>query len=660
MGPQEVRPRKKGVSIEVIEALLELQEGLRREAELFREVEEVLVDFYPERRRCEIHGTPLLVLKTDTRGVRSTKYPPLRARRVHLYCPSCKELLEGTGSPAWRHAPEVPLLTRGKSPFPVEVVARVGRMRFLECRRRDEVQEALRAEHGVDASAGALSAMCMEFLARVKCVHVLRFERLVRDIEAGGGYVLGLDGTGDGASERVLAQMDLLRDWVLSSSKVPSESEDNMRPHLEGLGDILGPPLASLCDMGSGMMNVLKGVMPGVPLRVCHYHFLDDVGCDIMEDDYSAVRRLVIGTRLRPYLERLRKELYRELEGEGVDISRAARGLRTGRLQEGLPLEAWTRVQVYDVLSWMLRYHEDNDGMRFPYRLPYVNFHDRCGRGLEAITAIRETASAGRLSPRYLRELESRLREVHGGDGGEAEALRGRVASAREGYALFEQLRDRLRIPRGKGDIPRDKLIVHSNAAIAGMRAELEAFREELRELASDGEHPREAIVVDHLDRYWPHIVVDNAVVGIDGREVMVGIPRTTSVNETCFGRMKADVRKRLGKKDIGRELTMYGDHLCYVQNLKSESYVSLMYGSLEALAEAFEEIPPGMVREEMGAFRKRLRGYDVTNSGLRDGRVELDDILGGVDAIREWIEHGSLGENTVSPEFVGVNPTDS
>jgi len=618
------------------------------------------VDHYPGQRHCDVHGIRLLVLKTETRAVKSTEYPPFRARRVHLYCPLCKAAHEGTGLSSWRYAPEVPLLKRGKSPFPMDVVAWVGRMKFLDCRRRDEIQEALSVEHGVHASAGTLSAMCMEFLARVKCLHVLRFDRLARDIGTGGGYVLGLDGTGDGASERVLAEMDLLRDWVLASARIPSESEESMRPHLEHLKEALGPPLVNLCDMATGMMNVLGDVMQGVPLRVCHYHFVDDIGCDLMESDYSAVRKLVIGTKLHPYLVRLRRGLYQELEGEGVDIPRAARGLRSGLVQECLPLEVWVKVQVYDVLSWMLRYHEENDGMRFPYSLPYVNLYERGRKGLKAVTAIRETAAEGRLSPKYLRELESKLREGLEGEDGKTKAMRGRVASVMEGHALFEELRERLRIPREKGDIPRDKLIVHSNAAIAKMRAELEAFREALRERTSDGEHPGETLVVEHLDRYWPHIVLENVVVEVEGREVLIEIPRTTSGNETCFGRMKGAVRKRLGKKDIGRELTMYGDYLCYVQNLKSESYVSLMYGSLEEISGAFEGIPPEMVVEEMRALRKRMGGYDVTNSGLREERVGLEDILGGVETVRGWIERGSWGDYIRSPESLGTNPTDS
>ena len=608
------------------------------------------------------------MLKTETRAVKSTEYPPFRARKVHLYCPICKygassmQSPEGTvtGSSAWKYVPEVPLLTRGKSPFPMDVVARTGTMKFIECRRRDEIQEVLRVEHGVHASDGTITAMCMEFLARVKCLHVLRFDRLVEDIEAGGGYVLGIDGTGDGGSERIFAGLDLLRDWVLVSARIPSESEESMKPHLEPLRERLGLPRASVSDMATSMMNVLSNVMVGVPLRVCHYHLLDDIGEDLMRADYLALRKLVIDTGLQPYLKRLRRGLYHELEGEDVDISRAARDLRSRIVPQGLPLEACTKVQVYDVVSWVLRYHEDNHGMRFPYSVPYLNLCERCREGLEGITTIRETAAEGRLSPKYLRELESKLRAGLEGEDGESKALRARSDSVRRTHSLFERLRERLHIPREKGDIPRDKLIIRSNASIAEVRAGLEDFREELREMATDGEHPKERIVVDHLDKYWPHIVLENVVVEVDGEDVQIEIPRTSSGNESCFGMMKGDVRKRLGKKDIGRELNMYGDYLCYVQNLKSESYVSLMYGSLDELWRAFEEIPPEVVRDEMAVLRKRMKGYDVTKSGLRDERVGLEDILEGIETVREWIEHGSWGEYIKPYELLGSNPTDS
>ena len=590
------------------------------------------------------------------RDVRSTAYPPFTARKVQLYCPSCRSALEGTGGPGWKHAPDVPLLTRGKSPFAMDTVVRSGRMKFLENMRRDDIQETLEEEYGIHASDGALSSMSMEFLARVKCVHMLRFDRLVEDIRAGGGYVLGIDGTGDGDSDRIFAAVDALRDWVLVSSKIPSESEESMRPHVEFLKERLGPPLTSACDMASSMMGVLSNVFPGVPLRVCHYHFLDDVGSDLMEDDYMAVRKLVISTKLQAYLERFRKAMFHELEG--VDIAGIARELRSGTVPSGIPLETCVKVQAYDIVSWILRYHEDNGGLRYPYSLPYLNFFDRCRDGLKVATSLRAKMAEGKMSPKYLRELESALREVVEGERGLA--LRRQIADLRSGHALFEELRERLRVPREKGDIPRDKLIIRSNVAIAEMRAGLEEFRESRRALAADGKHPRESLVVAHLDKYWSHIALDNVVVEVDGKAVVIEIPRTTSSNETCYGQMKTDVRKRLGKMDTGRDLNMYGDYLCYVQNLKVESYVSLMYGSLDDMAQAFEEIPPEMLKAEVEVLRKRTKGYDVTNSGLREAHVGLDDIAAGLKVLEEWITGALEGALPIPVDLLELNPTDS
>jgi len=656
MGAPEIRNWKKKVSIEVLNAVVEAEEGLHRDAELLRGIENLIVDYYPQQSHCEVDGTRLLVLKTDMRDVRSTAYPPFTARSVHLYCPTCRSALEGTGSPGWKHAPDVPLLTRGKSPFAMDTVARSGRMKFLESMRRDEIQETLEEEFGIHASDGALSTMCLEFLARVKCVHMLRFDRLVEDIRAGGGYVLGIDGTGDGDSDRIFTGLDALRDWVLVSSKIPSESEESMRPNIEFLKERLGLPLTSECDMASSMMSVLSNVFPGVPLRVCHYHFLDDVGRDLMEDDYMAMRTLVISTKLQAYLARFRKTLFHKLEG--IDVAGIARELRAETVPSGIPLETCVMVQAYDIVSWMLRYREDNGGLRFPYSLPYLNFFDRCRDGLKVVTSVRAKMAEGRMSPKYLRELESALREVVEGERGLA--LRRQIADLRKGHALFEELRERLRVPREKGDIPRDKLIIRSNVAIAEMRAGLEEFRESQRALAVDGKHPRESIVVAHLDKYWSHIALDNVVVEVGGKEVVIEIPRTTSSNETCFGQMKSDVRKRLGKMDIGRELNMYGDYLCYVQNLKVESYVTLMYGSLDDMVQAFEEIPPEMLKAEVEVLRKRTKGYDVTNSGLREAPVGLDEITAGLRVLDEWITGTSEGVFLNPDNLLGLNPTDS
>lgn len=612
------------------------------------------MDSYPEQAYCDVHGIKLLVLKTDTRGVRSTRYPPFRARRVFLYCPLCKSEAEKTSGLDWKYMPRITPLARGKSPFSMDVIAQVGRMKFLECKRRNEIREALMEKHGIYASDGTISAMGMEFLARLKCIHMLEFDRLAKDIEDGGGYILGIDGTGDGGSDRIFLGMDLIRDWVLVSARIPSESEENMKPHLNVLKERLGFSLANVCDMSPSMINVLTDVMPDVALRLCHYHVLSDIGSDLMKDNYMIARQLIIDTRLQPYLKRLRKKLYYALEKEGIDISKTARELRSGTVPSGISVETCTRVQTYDTISWMLRYHEDNAGLCFPFSLPYLNFYRRCQRGLDGIISIRKMTANGRTSPKYIRELENTLRNSLESKNECAKVLRGSNAAIKYSYELFEELRKILHIPRDKGDIPRDKLIIHNNETIAEMRTQLEEFRERLRKKTADGLHPKEKIIMVHLDKYWPNIVLDNATVNINGQDTMIEIPRTSSSYESCFGMIKSDLRKRLGKKNIGHELNMYGDHLGYIQNLKSDSYVSLMYSSLDNLPKAFEKIPPDMVKKEMELLRKRMKGYDVTNTNSRGKNVELDDIIKGVETVEKRIDVVLLEEYLRPPELYG------
>ena len=358
-----------------------------------------------------------------------------------------------------------------------------------------------------------------------------------------------------------------------------------------------------------------------------------------MKDEYMAVRKLIIDSGLQSYMKRLRKEMYLESLKEGINISKLAKELRSGTIPEGVSIKLCAKVQTYDIISWMLRYHEDDSCMRFPFVQPYLNFYDRCRMGLKVVTSIRRTVANGWTSPKYLRDLESKLRDGLEGQNDTINELRPAIASLREGITLFEELRRILDIPKEKGDIPRDKLIVWNSEIIAKMRIELEAFRDRLRDKQNDEKNAKEKIVLTHLDKYWPNIILDNITVKIDGKDVLIEIPRTSSEYESLFGGLKSDLRKRLGKKDIGHELNLYGDYICYVQNLKSNSYVSKMIGSIDDLPKAFEEIPHEMVRAEMELLKSRGVGYDITNGRSLGKRVELDDIRSGVEAVEKWID---------------------
>lgn len=621
----------------MLETISLFSDMMYEDSRLMDDIEEPVIDFTPEEKYCPVHDIPLLVMKSNKRMVKSIEYIPFIARRTYLSCPLCKD----ENGVSWKHSPGIPMLTRGKSPFSMDIVVRVGKMKFLECMRRNDIQERIWSEYGIHVSDGTISKMGMEFLARMKSLHLIRSDRIQKEIRDGEGYILGIDTTGDGGSDRIFIGMDLLRDWVLYSSVIPSESEGNMKVHVEFLKEQYGLPHAGVCDMGGGVNNVLNSNMKGVPVKICNYHFLGDIGKDLMKISYSKLRSSMIDSKLKPFMQRMRKDLYHTFLKREVNISAAVIGLRKGSLPEGLSMHDLFMLEIYDVLSWMLRYNEDSKGLRFPFSLPYLQFYERCLKGLEVVSRIRRTYSNLFRNDNSLSELENILwytlkRDERGCNVAREELLKGK--------ALFEELREIMHVPRKRGDIPRDKLIIQNNDMIKRMRSHLEKFRERLRKKAEIWSNSMERIVLTHLDRYWENIILDNVVIIVDGEKVLIEIPRTSSVYESCFGIMKSDVRKRLGKMDTGIDLNLYGDYLCYVQNLKSESYVSLMLGSIENLVKAFNEIPEELVRSEMRIMKGRRKGYDVTNSGFRSASISYKDIIGGVDYLERWAKEKSGG----------------
>ncbi len=633
-----------------------MQQGLCEEARILKDVPAIVLDCHPEVRQCAYHGTALHVMKTDTRNALSINYPPFRYRKVFLYCPECKKCAELGAQVPWKYVPETPLLTRGKSPFAMDIVAKVGIMKYIDCMRREDISATLKKEYGCDICDGSLSDISKEFLVRVKCLHQMMIGQLSEEMAQGGGYILGIDGTGDGGGERILIIMDLLRDLVLLSERISSESKDNITPYVQTIKAQFGLPLASVCDMHLAMMNPLLEVMKGVALRVCHYHLFDDIGCDLMKEQYLRFRQLIINRKLRPYLVRLRKRLFQEIQEEGLDIGQIAKEMRYGIIRPGVTIAATMYAQVYDTLSWILRYHEDNHGMRFPFAYPYLSLYERAIDGLKAITRIRQNAARGNYSPKYLRDLETYLRDMLVENKVKGELL-DLYASLKSSIKLFDELRSILHIPRDKTDIPRDKLIIRSNEDIGEMRAALMVFRDRLEVLAADGNHPQEQIILDHLDRYWPYIILDNAKVTINGEEVQIEIPRTSGGNETCFGMIKVSVRKRLGKKDIGRELDNYGDHFRYVHNLKNKEYVTMLCGSLDNLTTVFETIPPKMVADGLWSLQKRMIGYDITKGKRKEKPVTIEEISNGVNQVGTRVEEVMEWRKFYPPEMWGREP---
>ncbi|MBI4585058.1 MAG: hypothetical protein HY717_13680 [Planctomycetes bacterium] len=121
--------------------------------------------------------------------------------------------------------------------------------------------------------------------------------------------------------------------------------------------------------------------------------------------------------------------------------------------------------------------------------------------------------------------------------------------------------------------------------------------------------------VTRHLDKYWDGLFGHCLTVSDEDQRYLM-VQRTNNLSERFFRGVKRFLRRITGKKKLNREVDALPDHALLVFNLKSQSYVELICGSLEQLPRAFAELaregkfPKPSAKEASGRIldRKNLR----------------------------------------------------
>jgi len=633
------------------------EDRLKNEACILMMLGEFLIDLRPDIEFCPICGKRLLVLKTDKKWFAYLDYGMFRGRSIYLYCEDDKYLpLQPDERVRLRkYVPCLPCHNRGKSPYSMDVVCFVGKSKFIKNRDRDYIREELRHRFGIKASDGTITNLSIEFIVRFYLYHQIHFDCLASEIKSGVGYILGTDGTGDGNSDRIILFMDLLRNWVLKSIDVPSEGSEYVKPYLEEIIGKLNDPIVGVSDASSGFHNAHMDVIPHVPHRDCSFHVLQTIGCALFKEDHSSLSALL---KEQPCtvasLRRLRKKMKRKSETDNIPIREYAMDGRKMTNLVHIPIDDMIFSQTYDVISWILRYHEDNNKMDFPFSLPRLNFYNRCTRGIIAVREIIRTATNTNRNPKLLHKLYRQLTQTVEGTGECTIKIRYLAKELNSKLEYFNELREILDIPNNIGDIPRDQLVIKNNERVQEMKQNLIEYERNMKELTKRGNDGAQ-IICDYIEKYRESLIMDNIIVEVNGEEVLVEIPRTNGLLELCFGGVKGDIRKRTGKKDTSRVLKIYNKYLGYIRNIKSETYIELMFGSEDRIPEALAEIPIEIVDKEMKQFHEAAIGYDITNNGHRDDSISFEELMEGIRYVHENVEKSMILYRFHPPDDYGM-----
>jgi len=549
--------------------------------------EKPTLNFHPEIRNCPECRSTLHVQKTaDPKTVVTMDIGGFIARQTILYCP------QGHGMFKSRQLQN--LVPKGGT-FGFDVIVEVGFALFVRSRSIQETMVGLAAKN-VFISEREISYLGRKFiiylaLAHRECQPVLR-----RFLSDRGGYILHLDGTCEGDSPNLFCGLDGLSELVLDTVKIPSEKKDELVPFFHGIKEQYGEPKALVHDMGKGIVNAVAEVFPDTPDFICHFHFLRDIGKDLLMDEYRAFQKRLQKLKVRPTLRRQAKYLEQKIDPLGHDISGIIKSLESGNWQE-THTEHLPTVMTYTLIHWIFDYPNQSNGYGFPFDRTLLDFYGRLEEVHRLLTPILDiNVSNGNYTNRSFSQLQKFIKDIV-----QDNRLNDLAKNLESKAIVFDKLRSAMRIalPEGKNGINDNG----DSADIRKIEEKVTAFRNWLPR--NKHREKTYAKMIVQIDKYWVKLFADPISLHTPSGVLSVQPQRTNNILERFFRNEKRRSRKKTGMISLNRVLKTILADTPLVQNLKNDNYTKIILNGCSTLAERFSQIDENMVQKEMAIAAK-------------------------------------------------------
>jgi len=389
-----------------------------------------------------------------------------------------------------------------------------------------------------------------------------------------GGYILHLDGTCEGDSPHLMSTIDALSKIVLDNVKIPTENACQLIPFLRRIQQAYGEPIALVHDMGGAILKAVDAVFPAVPDFICHFHFLKDIGKDLLGHDYSAIRRHLKRYRIRPQLRKMAKAIKQAIE-DAPDARRSLHHyLESKQLDEpDTPLQPL--VAVYLIVSWVLEAKSESNGFGFPFDRPHLDFYLRLQESYPKLKALKQKMGAD-VSLLPLVPISKTLTD---------KALSSTVSRMLDAVSVFDQLRKVMRIALPDS---REGLNDEGDADMISIKARLTRFRhsEELKQLAATT--PAYWKMVRQIDKYWDKLFADPIQVFTKTGPTFIQPQRTNNILEQFFRYLKRNGRKRSGNHALSKTLKTMLAQTPLVKNLENPQYMEILLKQAQRVTQKY------------------------------------------------------------------------
>lgn len=543
------------------------------------------VPFRPAQANCPDCQAPLQVYKTQRRTVQSFSLGRFSAHETLLHCTHCP-------SDTLYAAESLSQLVPSGCTYGYDVLVFVGQALFVRHRQTEDIIQELRTRQ-VRLSPSEVGYLGKKFVVYLALAHRQSAPSLQQAMRAQGGYILHLDGTTEGGGPMLMSSLDSLSGIVLGNLKAPSEKTEQIIPFLQEIKRRFGVPAAAVHDMGHGILAAVQKVFPGVPDFVCHFHFLRDLGKDLLEADYDAIRQRLrkhgLTEKLRYYARRFKADI----DAQPGLIENFCQHVR----QPCLPtqgLELFPLLCAYSLIQWALEGKTDGQGYGFPFDRPHVQFAKRLRTLGQLLEQIKDVHLRGQWRDnKPLFKLACELKGL-GADAG----LQRLLTAIDLKIEVFDQLRGAMRIAEVGGGAG-----LNSGSrplALGPIQKAVQRFHQQITSRSDYASTHHWQALIGQIDKYQDKLFADPITVSTPSGTKRIQPQRTNNVMERLFRDFRRGARHRSGHNSISRLLQSMIADTPLVRNLENPRYLEILLNGQPTLEARFAQIEVGSVRNEL------------------------------------------------------------
>jgi hypothetical protein len=186
-----------------------------------------------------------------------------------------------------------------KYTFGLDVVARIGELRYREHQNIEKIADRLNDE-GVKISIKEIQLLSEVYLALIE-TSVKNDPDLLMQLRAQGGIVLAVDGIQpEKGNETLWLFRDHLSGRILLARNLLSSGNVELAPLLKEVKEIGVPILGVISDKQSSICLAVEKELPGAPHQLCQYHYLRDLAKPVNEADRKLKKEIKQKARRNP------------------------------------------------------------------------------------------------------------------------------------------------------------------------------------------------------------------------------------------------------------------------------------------------------------------------------------------------------------------------